>query len=170
MACKYSPMAWTQSKCLVLGCLRLGGISRVQEVPSSNLLKKCCRSIFLKVPVQLAVAIMETTGWVCTDRVKRCYEKKHYRLISSQVCEDGNQRQRRSEQDRQNTRGTSEAAFSVLLQKEVAESVHKCYRPERNPQLDIRDMNLHPATFRPSAATQICDSVTVSQQNRRHLM
>ena len=53
------------------------------------------------------------------------FTTNHNRVISSQVVEDGVNRQRRVETARFNNRGRAECAWQALVENKVASSVHK---------------------------------------------
>lgn len=82
------------------------------------------RSVFRTTPVLQIAAILEETGGIATPAVQDHHSKKYSGLLASQVNEDGFQRERRAQANTQNGHMTPQAAWEVLLDKEVVAKVH----------------------------------------------
>lgn len=97
---------------------------RLSQEPSKEARKLISRSVFRTVPIQQAVACLQSTGWEVSAEIKELYTLKHQRLLAIQLIEEWFQRLRRTEDHTFNKHGRPATAMMSLVQKKVIQEVH----------------------------------------------
>jgi hypothetical protein len=116
------------------------------------------RSIFKTMPVQQLRAICEQERWVGTDALSNFVQDSSRGVISSQIAEDAFKRQRRKETIQANRRARMARAYHVLLQRQVAGSVHKYNEVEVDTAVDyLRRPSLPDKAFEPCSSIASVD-------------
>jgi hypothetical protein len=126
----------------------------------------CKRSSFQTASVMQLVGIMKSTDWEVTPAVRDFSRKISSIILSSQIVEDGFNRERRAEGQGHAKTMSDTRAYSVLIEKQVLDKVHH-YRPLEYSNLHVPRVSCLPGhAYKSLQKDQSCDLKSVIGYNQ----
>lgn len=138
--------SWPLRSCLFLrddrgdGGASAGAVAEIKEKHSRYLrmqadaspaAKRMAKaSMFSTVAGQQYVCMFQASGWLLTDTIRQHAKDKAKRFITSQLCEDGFNRCKRTSGRAGNKDISSDTTFHTLLKTNVADVVHRYFAPD----------------------------------------
>lgn len=139
-----------------------------QENPSrhAGMREVAQRSMFQLVVYEQLVALLQRANWRPDESVRRFVRSSNSRIMGTQLCEDGFNRQKNAPKYA-NRRGKIETAFGTLIKKHVLGEVHKFNEVCADDALLVRNRVLDARVFEPKSRQASMNFADISSGRAR---